>query len=757
MADKVIDVEIRPNLNGIRSLSAEILKMRNELKTATDPKEVDRLNKALKQTEEQVKDINTATDKFDLGKKFDDVYKDTAPLSSRLGELEDRMYELAFAGKANTEEFVALQKEAVSMRQTIIGVDKQVDILADNKGFSVFGDGLGEVGASLARMDFDTASKQASTLSNNVSKMTFGKAIGSIKSLGTTIISLGKAILANPLFLLIGVITAIAVGIYKLLDSLGVIKVVFDAVGSAIGFVVDAIKDFLDWIGLTDFAGEESAEKAKKNAELRAQAEKRAFEAVTNSMDREIKIRKARGENTIELERKLFDKKIKLAEAEVKLQTKILKAISGFANKNTEIYQLQADQLHEATQALAELTTDRMLLDINETETQKDNQRERIANAKEYAKNRIDAERELQDLQFQRMQDSVHKEVLVNNQKYLRLIEDLKTNEDLTRAERKKYAKEYILLLTSTNAEILDNELKRIQKINQDNEKNDKDKLKKLNEFYLKEDQLTIKLMAEGDDKKKAQRTFQFEQEIAQLNKESEEKLALMAENSALTEEQKQAEIERLNNIEKTMKQKLVDDLEQIDTDAKDKDKKREEELKDFKVNSAKDTLSVLGSVANLFAGKSEASQKKAFQINKAMSIGTATIDTIVGAQKAFTSQFIPGDPSSLIRAQIASGIAIAKGLVNVASISKTKFGSTTTPSGGGGGGGADVGGGGGVGGGAQAQATPNLELFGQANGLNTFFQAQGQEQQTVQAVISLDQFSTSKDKQAQIFENSTL
>ncbi len=755
MADKVIDVEIRPNLNGIRSLSAEILKMRNELKTATDPKEVDRLNKALKQTEDQVKDINTATDKFDLGKKFDDVYKDTAPLSSRLGELEDRMYELAFAGKANTEEFVALQKEAVSMRQTIIGVDKQVDILADNKGFSVFGDGLGEVGASLARMDFDTASKQASTLSNNVSKMTFGKAIGSIKSLGTTIISLGKAILANPLFLLIGVITAIAVGIYKLLDSLGIIKVVFDAVGAAIGFVVDAIKDFLDWIGLTDFAGEESAEKAKKNAELRAKAEKRAFEAVTNSMSREIKIRKARGENTIELERKLLDKKIKLAEAEVKLQTKILKALSTFASKNTEIYQLQSDQLHEATQALAELTTDRMLLDINETETQKDLQKERIANAKEYAQNRLNAQRELQDLQFERMQDSVHKEILVNNQKYIRLIQDLKTNEDLTRAERKKYAKQYIKLLNSTNQEILDNEKKRIEEIKEDNEKKDQDSLKKLTEFYLKEDQLTIKLMAEGDDKKKAQRTFQFEQEIAQLNKESEEKLALMAENSALTEEQKQAEIERLNNIEKTMKQKLVDDLEEIDTDAKDKEKKREEKKKSFIIQTAKDTLQLAGDVANLFAGKSEASQKKAFQINKAMSIGTATIDTFVGAQKAYNSQYVLGDPSSIIRANIARGIAIAKGLVNIGNIKKTKFSSTTTPSSGGGGGGGDVGGG--VGGGAQAQATPNLELFGQANGLNTFFQAQGQEQQTVQAVISLDQFSTSKDKQAQIFENSTL
>jgi hypothetical protein len=731
MADKVIDVEIRPNLNGIRSLSAEILKMRNELKTATDPKEVDRLNKALKQTEDQVKDINTATDKFDLGKKFDDVYKDTAPLSSRLGELEDRMYELAFAGKANTEEFVALQKEAVSMRQTIIGVDKQVDILADNKGFSVFGDGLGEVGASLARMDFDTASKQASTLSNNVSKMTFGKAIGSIKSLGSTIISLGKAILANPLFLLISVITAIAVGIYKLLDSLGVIKVVFDAVGAAIGFVVDAIKDFLDWIGLTDFAGEESAEKAKKNAELRAQAEKRAFEAVTNSMSREIKIRKARGENTIELERKLLDKKIKLAEAEVKLQTKILKALSTFASKNTEIYQLQSDQLHEATQALAELTTDRMLLDINETETQKDLQKERIANAKEYAQNRLNAQRELQDLQFERMQDSVHKEILVNNQKYIRLIQDLKTNEDLTRAERKKYAKQYIKLLNSTNQEILDNEQKRIEEIKEDNEKKDQDELKKLTDFYAKKDALEISLMEAGDEKKKVKAQFDFEQRIAQLESEG-----------LLTAD-----------IEKKLKQQLVDDLEKIDTDAKDKEKKREEELKDAKIAIAGSVLSSLSSLTDTFAGKSEASQRRAFNINKAIGIAQATMNTSQAVTKALAETTDPTPTQSL---RIANAVAIGlAGVAQVASIAKQKF----SPSGGGGGGGnvPTPSGAGAGGGGAQAQATPNLELFGQANGLNTFFQAQGQEQQTVQAVISLDQFSTSKDKQAQIFENSTL
>jgi hypothetical protein len=733
MADKVIDVEIRPNLNGIRSLNAEISKMRNELKTATDPKEVDRLNKALKQTENQVKDINTATDKFDLGKKFDDVYKDTAPLSSRLGELEDRMYELAFSGKSASEEFAALQKEAVSMRQTIIGVDKQVDILADNKGFSVFGDGLGEVGASLARMDFDTASKQATTLSNNVSKMTFGKAIGSIKSLGSTIISLGKAILANPLFLLIGVITAIAVGIYKLLDSLGVIKVAFEMLGAVIKVVVDAIKDFLDWIGLTDFAGEESAKKAKINAESRANAEKRARQSIIKGMDREIQVRQALGEKTIDLERQKLDILIDVAQKDIEAQMETLRHLSWITGQKGKLYDEEMDKLTEMQGNLEQLKTDRVLIDIDETNTQKDNQKERIANAKEYAQNRLNAQRELEDLQTERMQEGVEKELHLNRLKYKRLIEDLKTNEDLTKKERQKFQQEYTQSLMASNIEIVKANEEKNDKIKEDNKKKEEDELKKLTDFYAKKDALEISLMTEGDEKKKAKAQFDFEQRIAQL--ESDGLYTI--------------------EIEKKLKQQLVDDLEQIDIDAKNKQKKREEDLKGFILQTTKDTLQLAGDVANLFAGKNEASQKKAFQINKAMSIGTATIDTFTSAQKAYSSQLTLGDPTSPIRAKIAAGIAIAKGLVNIGNIKKTKFSSTTTPSSGGGGGGGDVGGG--VGGGAQAQATPNLELFGQANGLNTFFQAQGQEQQTVQAVISLDQFNTSKDKQAQIFENSTL
>ena len=69
----------------------------------------------------------------------------------------------------------------------------------------------------------------------------------------------------------------------------------------------------------------------------------------------------------------------------------------------------------------------------------------------------------------------------------------------------------------------------------------------------------------------------------------------------------------------------------------------------------------------------------------KAAAIAATTIDTYLGAQRAYTSQLIPGDPSSPIRAAIAAGVAVAGGLANVAAIVKTK---TPGTSGGGGGGG---------------------------------------------------------------------
>ena len=112
-------------MNGIRSLNEEIKKLKKNIEEATDEAEVEKLNKQLKKSEDHVEGLNKAVKGIGLGEKFEDAFGDLAPLSSRLGELEDQMYELAFAGQADSEMFRKLQEEAAGMRQTIIEVDRQ--------------------------------------------------------------------------------------------------------------------------------------------------------------------------------------------------------------------------------------------------------------------------------------------------------------------------------------------------------------------------------------------------------------------------------------------------------------------------------------------------------------------------------------------------------------------------------------------------------------------------------------------------------
>jgi len=85
-------------------------------------------------------------------------------------------------------------------------------------------------------------------------------------------------------------------------------------------------------------------------------------------------------------------------------------------------------------------------------------------------------------------------------------------------------------------------------------------------------------------------------------------------------------------------------------------------------------SLSIISDLAEAFAGDSERQQKKAFQIQKGVSIATATIDTYLAAQGAYRSQMAISTPDAPVRAAVAAGIAIAQGLARVAIISKQQF-----------------------------------------------------------------------------------
>jgi hypothetical protein len=119
-----------------------------------------------------------------------------------------------------------------------------------------------------------------------------------------------------------------------------------------------------------------------------------------------------------------------------------------------------------------------------------------------------------------------------------------------------------------------------------------------------------------------------------------------------------------------------------------EEEQKAEQARADLRVNAMKTSLSIIGDLAAAFAGQSERQQKKAFQIQKGVSIATATIDTFLAAQGAYRSQMAISTPDAPVRAAVAAGIAIAQGLARVAIISKQQFngsGSTSGSSQGGG------------------------------------------------------------------------
>lgn len=95
-------------------------------------KKIDGLNVAIEQTETATRVVGKSMG--DLDKTFDEVYKDLKPLTARMGEAEDRLYELALAGKTAGDEYQGLLAKVANYRKTQIETDRVVDAAATTLG-----------------------------------------------------------------------------------------------------------------------------------------------------------------------------------------------------------------------------------------------------------------------------------------------------------------------------------------------------------------------------------------------------------------------------------------------------------------------------------------------------------------------------------------------------------------------------------------------------------------------------------------------
>ena len=166
------------------------------------------------------------------------------------------------------------------------------------------------------------------------------------------------------------------------------------------------------------------------------------------------------------------------------------------------------------------------------------------------------------------------------------------------------------------------------------------------------------------------------------------------------------------------------------------------EERKNIQAKIAKNDL--------ILAKKKDKLAEKQFKIDKALRISQTLIDTYSSAIKAYGSQLVVGDPTSVIRGKIAAGIATAFGLAQVAAIARTSFvpsAASTPPVGG-----ASAG----VGGGAGVQA-PAFNIVG-STGVNQLANAIGStSEQPVRAYVVSSDVTSAQELDRNIIESASL
>jgi len=176
-------------------------------------------------------------------------------------------------------------------------------------------------------------------------------------------------------------------------------------------------------------------------------------------------------------------------------------------------------------------------------------------------------------------------------------------------------------------------------------------------------------------EKELADQELKFEQEREGLRK-SLQQTEIEAEIAAV--DQKYIELRRLAHGDAELQKQLA---EQNAKEVADIETKYATATKDQKIALAQGAVDSLLALNDVLQNGSEKSAKRAFTVNKALSLAMALTNTYLGASAAF-AQTTGGIGVKLA----AAGVATISGLANVARIAKTKF----TPSGSGG----DTGGG---------------------------------------------------------------
>jgi len=649
--------------------------------------------------EKQLKDLGNAIKIVDkeatnLDATFEEIYGDIKPLTAQMGELEDRLYELAKAGKQNTQEYKDLLKEVGKYKRIQQETDKVVDAAAQTMSSKLSGSlnaaagGFSLVQGSMALFGAESGQVEEAILKVQAA-MAISQGVETIREGSKSFSALSNSVKS---YTIIQKISAAA-------------QYVWNAAMSAnpIGLLVVAIAALIaGGVALVNYFKSSSEASAKNTASIKSnktalESQSKAADSASKSLqtnsEYQLAMAKASGDSTAairKLELKLIDEKI------------------AFANSSREIAK---NTYHKNLNALASLKA--ADADEEQIKLQEEITRKSLEEFGKQTKNLNDANAEKGNI-IRRQNVEIRQEITNHNKE----ISD-KNNSAADKAKedaisKAKELEEEKQALIGKQGERARDEYEASEKLIKDARKANEDALKTENQIKVEKEN--------ADFEAKKLDLLNKGLSIEEIEKEHKRKLAQLDTEYFASEADK--------GIKSTADAKA-------NADAK---KKIAELEKKDKLDAVDATASSLSAISELL-GKETAA-------GKAAAVAAATINTFSSAQKAYDSTV--GIPYvGPILAPINAGIAIAAGIKNVKSILAVK-----TPGGGGGSAPSMSGGGGGA---ATAPAAPSFNVVG-ASSTNQLAQTIGnQQQQPIKAFVVANDVTTQQSLDRNIVSSASI
>jgi hypothetical protein len=659
-----------------------------------------------------------------------------ADVGQKIGLLEDQMYRMAVAGDTTSAEFRKIQAEAATLKQSVIAVDMALDGMAMTTSQRLTGALGGAAGGFAAAQGAMSAFGGESEAVNEAilkvqAAMALTQGIDAIKqavpaftALKTSVVTAFQGMTtASKAFMLTGiglVITAIAAAVAA-----------FDGMGKSTEEIIAANKKATK--SFDDYSA--SIENNKNQIKANTDNQVAYAEAAGRSEEYIAKLREKGAEKIIfENNKEIKNQQDKIKQL-LSEDTKL--ALGRQASSKDQYDALIKNNQKEANQAREHL---------NKLKNENNDARNQIKiNTLKTKTDEIDGIKAKEEEERQAAADRAKQRASDAAQQRRDALAQLRgAQNEFTEQERLSYMTEQEREVYEVNKKY-EELIKLAEKYKQDTailKENQLNEVNNINTKYAQEE-----LTAEAE--KQARLT---EQQAAAQQEALDAEEAFQEQYRQATTSQNQLELDAVNEkyfqlitlaeqygMDTTaLKVRQEEELAAVDKKYKDEQKAREKQLADQRIDAVKGGLDAIGNLAGAFAGKSEKSQRRAFNIQKAAGIASATIDTYKSAQAAFASA---GNP---ILGAVFAAIAVAAGIANITKIAKTKFeggggaGSVSTPS---------------TTASTGSVTTPEFNIVGG----NTANQLAGLGQQPVQAYVVSNEVTTAQSLDRNRVQNATL